>query len=380
MGKKFWMINNYASAGAEIKLYGPITSGHSWFDGGDTVTANDFAADLESLAGKDVTVRINSPGGDVFAAHAIHNQLLAYKGNVTVVIDGLCASAATIVAVAGKKIIMPSNALFMIHNPSIGLDDYYGAEDLNKVLNALKGVKDSIIAAYRKRCNISEVEISKLMDAETWMGAEECLSKGFIDEIEGEIKSVRNGNTLIINGLTVDVSKFKNFAGLKNNVKEADKMPDKVNTLVDKVINFLDSLTKSTENNAPTASKHSAANTVPANNEQAIADAVVAERKRIADLEAYDTKDNAVVAAMIAQAKQNGQTLDQIKPYIDTVEQNSGNGKAKDLVKNMIEDNKDSGVDNIGSTPKDDADKSAAGNAKALEAFVNTMNKYGGAK
>ena len=374
MGKKFWMINNYASAGAEIKLYGPITSGHSWFDGGDTVTANDFAADLESLAGKDVTVRINSPGGDVFAAHAIHNQLLAYKGNITVVIDGLCASAATIVAVAGKKIIMPANALFMIHNPSIGLDDYYGAEDLNKVLNALKGVKDSIIAAYRKRCNISEVEISKLMDAETWMGAEECLSKGFIDEIDGEVKTIRNGNTLIINGLTVDVSKFKNLAGLKNNVKEADKMPDKMNTLIDKAISFIDSFNKNSTNAVPAA----AAPQAPA--EDSVAAAVTAERQRIADLEAYDTKDNAVVAAMIAQAKQNGQTLDQIKPYIDTVEQNSGNGKAKDLVKNMIEDNKDSGVDNIGSTPKDDADKSAAGNAKALDDFVNTMNKYGGAK
>lgn len=360
MGKKFWEINNYASAGAEIKLYGPITSGHSWFDGGDTVTANDFASELEALAGKDVTVRINSPGGDVFAAHAIHNQLLAYKGNVTVVIDGLCASAATIVAVAGKKIIMPANALFMIHNPAIGLDDYYGAEDLSKVLNALKGVKDSIIAAYRKRCNVSEAEIGAMMDAETWMGAQECLDKGFIDAIDGEVKAVRNGNSLIINGLNVDVSKFKNFAGLKNTTKEADRMPEKMNTLVDKAISFFDSFNQNAEDNA--------------------AAAVAAERKRINDLDAYDAKDNAIVAAMIAQAKQNGQTIDDIKPYIDTVEKNSDNAPAKNLVKDMIEDNKDSGVNGIGSNPKADEEEAAANDAKMMDSFVKAMDNYGGKK
>ncbi len=369
MGKKFWEINNYASTGAEIKLYGPITSEHSWFDGGDTVTANDFASDLEALAGKDVTVRINSPGGDVFAAHAIHNQLLAYKGNVTVVIDGLCASAATIVAVAGRKIIMPANALFMIHNPAIGLDDYYGAEDLSKVLNALKGVKDSIIAAYRKRCNVSEAEISAMMDAETWMGAQECLDKGFIDAIDGEVKAVRNGNSLIINGLNVDVSKFKNFAGLKNTTKEADRMPENMNTLVDKAIRFFDSF-----------NKNAAAPAQQAPAEDNTAAAVAAERKRINDLDAYDAKDNAIVAAMIAQAKQNGQTIDDIKPYIDTVEKNSDNAPAKNLVKDMIEDNKDSGVNGIGSNPKADEEEAAANDAKMMDSFVKAMDNYGGKK
>lgn len=371
MNKRFWSVSNLASTEAEIKIYGPITSGHSWFDNGDSVAANDFIKDLESLGGKNLTVRINSPGGDVFAAHAIHNQLLAYKGNVTVVIDGLCASAATIVAVAGKKIIMPSNALFMIHNPAIGLDDYYGAEDLSKVLNALKGVKDSIIAAYRKRCKVPEAEISKMMDAETWMGAQECLDKGFIDEIDGTIEAVRNGNSLVINSLTVDLSGYKNLASIKNHVKEADNMPDKVNTLVDKAISFFDSFT-----NKPTASN----NAVLVDNAQTVADAVAAERQRVAGLEAYDTKDNAIVAAMIAQAKQNGQTIDQIKPYLDTIEKNSGNGKAKDLVKDMIKDNKESGVDDIGSAAKDDSAKAKNVNAKEIEAFVDAMNKYGGKK
>ena len=377
MSKKFWSVVNLANSEAEIKLYGPIASGHSWFDNGDEVTANDFIKDLESLGGKDLTVRINSPGGDVFAAHTIHNQLLAYKGNVTVIIDGLCASAATIVAVAGKKIIMPSNALFMIHNPAIGLDDYYGAEELNKVLNALKGVKDSIIAAYRKRCKVSDVEISQMMDAETWMGAQECLDKGFIDEIAGTVKAVRNGNSLIINSLTVDLSGYKNLASIKNHVKEADNMPDKVNTFFDEAINFFKNFSKPAANNQQAASAAPVAQNVP---EDTAAMAVAAERKRVTDLEAYDTKDNAVLAAMIAQAKQNGQTIDEIKPYLDTVEQNSGNGKAKDFVKNMIQDNKESGVEGVGSVPKDDGSQGAEADAKAMAAFVDAMDKLGGKK
>ena len=111
---------------------------------------------MESLGGKDVTVRINCAGGDVFAANAIHNLLCSYKGKVTVVIDGLAASAATIVAMAGDKIIMPTNALFMIHNPAIGMSDYYMADELMQMAQALKTIKASIIASYKKRCNLSD--------------------------------------------------------------------------------------------------------------------------------------------------------------------------------------------------------------------------------
>ena len=142
MKDRFWQIKNQVNGSGEILLYGPIASSRSWFN--DTVTPQEFARDLESLNGKDVTVRINSGGGDVFAAHAIHNQLVAYKGRVTVIIDGLAASAATIVAMAGQKIIMPSNSMMMIHNPAIGMDDYYTAEDLQKYVDALTAIKGSI--------------------------------------------------------------------------------------------------------------------------------------------------------------------------------------------------------------------------------------------
>ena len=144
MNDKFWQVKNEVNSNAEILLYSPIAGQKSWF--GDEVSPQEFATDLESLGGKDVTVRINCAGGDVFAANAIHNLLCSYKGKVTVVIDGLAASAATIVAMAGDKIIMPTNALFMIHNPAIGMSDYYMADELMQMAQALKTIKASIIA------------------------------------------------------------------------------------------------------------------------------------------------------------------------------------------------------------------------------------------
>lgn len=146
-------------------------------------------------------------------------------------------------------------------------------------------------------------------------------------------------------------------------------MPENMNTLIDKAIRFFDSF-----------NKNAAAPAQQAPAEDNTAAAVAAERKRINDLDAYDAKDNAIVAAMIAQAKQNGQTIDDIKPYIDTVEKNSDNAPAKNLVKDMIEDNKDSGVNGIGSNPKADEEEAAANDAKMMDSFVKAMDNYGGKK
>ena len=121
--KHFWNFQDSAGGdAADLYIYGPIVSSSSWWD--DSIDAVQFSEDLKALGGKDVTVHINSPGGDVFAAHAIHNQLIAYAGNVDVVIDGIAASAATIIAMAGARITMPTNSMMMIHNPAMGLDDH----------------------------------------------------------------------------------------------------------------------------------------------------------------------------------------------------------------------------------------------------------------
>ena len=378
MPSKFWQVKNEVNGNSEILLYGPIAGESSWWR--DEVTPKNFAADLESLGGRDVTVRINSGGGDVFAAHAIHNQLVSYKGRVTVVIDGLAASAATIIAVAGDRIIMPSNALFMIHNPAIGLSDYYGADELLKAAEALNTIKDSIVAAYRKRCKASAEELAAMMDAETWMGAAECLEKGFVDEIQGSVSPVLNESSLVVNSVNFNIKNFKNQDALKACINK--KTEEKT---MSKLEEFLNSLgLKFADESQPTASAP-AQNAVPqpAVNQEAIAKAAVeAERQRIAALEVLDDGDNQAVTAIIAEAKKNGKTADDVKPYINAVKtippvQNA----AQQLVANMIGDNKASGVEGIGTGAVDDAAVEKAADAKAMDAMAQVMNKkFGGAK
>lgn len=378
MPSKFWQVKNEVNGNSEILLYGPIAGERSWW--GDEVTPRSFAEDLESLNGKDVTVRINSGGGDVFAAHAIHNQLIAYKGKVTVVIDGLAASAATIIAVAGDRIIMPSNALFMIHNPAIGLSDYYGAEELVQAVNALNAIKDSIVAAYRKRCKASAEELAAMMDAETWMGAAECLEKGFVDEIQGSVSPVLNGSSLVVNSVNFNIKNFKNQDALKACIQNQTE----VKSMNNKLEAFLNGLgLKLVDENQPTASVQNVAPQQPAVDAEQIAkNAVEAERQRVAALEALDGGDNQAVAAIIAEAKKNGKTADDVKPYIDAVKtvpavQNA----AQQLVANMIGDNKASGVEGIGTGAVDEAALEKAADAKAMDAMAQVMNKkFGGAK
>lgn len=375
---KFWQVKNEVNGNSEILLYGPIAGERSWW--GDEVTPRSFAEDLESLNGKDVTVRINSGGGDVFAAHAIHNQLIAYKGKVTVVIDGLAASAATIIAVAGDRIIMPSNALFMIHNPAIGLSDYYGAEELAQAVEALNAIKASIVAAYRKRCKVSAEELAAMMDAETWMGAAECLEKGFVDEINGSVTPVLNGNSLIVNSVQFDTCKFKNQDALKSCINK--KTEEKTMSKLEEILNSLG--LKVVDESQPTASA-TAQNVVPqpAVDQEAIAKAAVeAERQRVADLEALDSGNNAAVTAIINQAKADGKTAADVQPYIDAVKalppvQNA----AQKVVADMIDDAKTSGAEGIGSGAIDEAALEKAADEKAMDNMVKVMNnKLGGAK
>lgn len=378
MPSKFWQVKNEVNGNSEILLYGPIAGESSWWD--DEVTPRSFAEDLENLGGKDVTVRINSGGGDVFAAHAIHNQLVAYKGRVTVVIDGLAASAATIIAVAGDRIIMPANALFMIHNPAIGLSDYYGAEELLKAAEALNTIKGSIVAAYRKRCKASAEELAAMMDAETWMGAAECLEKGFVDEIQGSVSPVLNGSSLVVNSVNFNIKNFKNQDALKaclNKKVEVKSMNNKLEA-------FLNGLgLKLVDENQPTVPVQNVASQLPAVDAEQIAkNAVEAERQRVAALEALDSGDNPAVTAIIAEAKKNGKTADDVKTYVDAVKTVPVvQDAAQQLVADMIGDNKASGVEGIGTGAVDEAALEKAADAKAMDAMAQVMNKkFGGVK
>lgn len=206
--RKFWQFRNSAEGdSAELLFYGPIAE-ESWW--GDEVTPRQFADDLKALGNVgSIRVRMHSPGGDVFAAHAIHSQLKAHPAKVTVYIDGLAASAASVVAMAGDTVIMPRNAMMMIHNPwTITWGD---ARDLRSMADVLDKVRDSIIAAYEAKTGLDRNRLIGLLNSETWMTAAEAKDLGFADEIDEPINvsaSIRGG-AYIVNGVGFDLAKFK---------------------------------------------------------------------------------------------------------------------------------------------------------------------------
>lgn len=187
--KKFWNIAN----GNEIILDGYISE-TSWYGNETDITPKAFKKDLESLNG-DITVSINSPGGDVFAASSIYSMIKEYKGKVTVKITGIAASAASVVAMAGDKVLINPTGYMMIHNPSmVAIGE---KADMEIAAKALDEIKEGIINAYAKKTGKERDEISKMMDNETWMSAQTAIEMRFADGVlyddtQGDKKNTDN--------------------------------------------------------------------------------------------------------------------------------------------------------------------------------------------
>lgn len=178
MKRKFWnWVRNENDESRTLFLNGEI-SDETWY--GDEVTPQMFKEELQDGEG-DITVWINSPGGDVFAAAQIYNMLMDYKGNVTVKIDGLAASAASVIAMAGTEVQMSPVAMMMIHNPAtIAIGD---SSEMKKAIDMLDEVKESIMNAYEIKTGLSRSRISHLMDAESWFNAKKAVELGFADKL-----------------------------------------------------------------------------------------------------------------------------------------------------------------------------------------------------
>ncbi|CAB0862050.1 Clp protease ClpP [Corynebacterium diphtheriae] len=160
-----------------LRISGTIAE-ESWFD--DDITPSIFAQELNAGSGP-VTIWLNSPGGDVVAAAQIYNMLIDYPGHVTVNIDGIAASAASVIAMAATKVAMSPVSMLMIHNPAtMAVGD---KDELARAMSMLDSVKESILNAYQEKTNLSRAKLSKLMDAETWMDARAAIDMGFADEL-----------------------------------------------------------------------------------------------------------------------------------------------------------------------------------------------------
>lgn len=202
--KKFWQFRNQTEESAELLLYGDI-SDTSWW--GDEVTPKQFADELNALGGiNEITVRINSGGGDVFAATAIGNMLEQHKASVTAKIDGLCASAATIVACHCSKVVAANDSTYMIHPVKMGLFGYADAVTLQQYLDALGAIRDNIISLYAKKTGRDKDEVAQQMDNTSWFTGAEAKENGFVDELiddtEDEETVIENrGGLLFVNSI-----------------------------------------------------------------------------------------------------------------------------------------------------------------------------------
>lgn len=180
--KKFWNFKALDENTGELTLYGEIAD-TTWR--GDEITPKEFKADLDGLGDiNTLNIYINSPGGDVFAGQAMHSMLKRHKAHKNVYIDGLAASIASVIAMAGDTIFMPQNAMMMIHNPwTFGIGN---AAEFRKLADDLDKIRESLIAAYESRSALLRDEIIALMDKETWLTADECKEYGFCDVVEEE--------------------------------------------------------------------------------------------------------------------------------------------------------------------------------------------------
>ncbi|MEE0505708.1 MAG: Clp protease ClpP [Ruminococcus callidus] len=175
---KFWnFIKNEETSETELYFEGPISSS-TWY--GDELTPALFKDELNKHPGN-LTVWISSPGGDVFAASQIYTMLKNHKGRITVKIDSLAASAASVVAMAGDETLIAPTALMMIHDPSTCAMG--NKADMEKAIILLDEVKESIINAYETKSHLSRNKIAKLMSDETWLNAKKAHEMGFVDGI-----------------------------------------------------------------------------------------------------------------------------------------------------------------------------------------------------
>lgn len=210
---KWYDIKAKSEDVAEVWIYDEI--GEDWF--GEGITAKRFVEEITALEVSDIALHINSPGGSVFDGQAIYTALKRHSAKVTTYIDGLAASIASVVAMAGDTIIMPSNAMMMIHDPwAITLGN---STEMRKMADTLDKVSETILNVYAERSDKPREEIAAAMAAETWLTASDAAEYGFVDDITSDMRIAAS----------FDLSRFRHVpAGFAACAMEPEEVPEEV--------------------------------------------------------------------------------------------------------------------------------------------------------
>lgn len=370
MPGKFWQFRNQAETGAELILYGDI-SDTSWW--GDEVTPKQFAKDLNALgAVGEISVRINSGGGDVFAAQTIGNLLEQHSAVVTARIDGLCASAATIVASHCNKVIAANDSTYMIHPVKLGIRGYADAVVLQRYLDALAAIKENIIGLYTRKTGRGRDEITSWMDATSWWTAAQAKENGFVDELtdNGEDAVVENrSGVLFVNSVDMHIP-FDKAPQFVQNGLAAVQTP---------VIQLKhQNKEENTQMEIKTAEELRAAYPELVNQieQTAVKKGAEEERARIRDIEEMALPGSEEVTAE-AKFVNPMSASDYAKAAMKHVKTQ---GAA--WLQQMGQEAEESGANDVGSVPvpedKDSATAAIAQAKKDAAVFMNSVNKQGG--
>lgn len=358
MPKKFWKIKKLSDSEGELVLYGEIADERPWWDSESSyIVPKEFNEAMKSLETKSkITVRINSNGGDPFAATAIYTMLKQQPATKDVIIEGIAASAATIIVCAGDTVKAPSNALFMIHNPAVLAYDYMTENDLDKMSNALKSIKASIIQAYLQKSNKTEEELSQLMDDETWMTGNQAKDAGFIDDIlfeNADITASADRKFVFSNHIKMDIGALKpipNIQVMKTITESEENKLMEIKNSADLQKQYPD-LTKELVN--------SAVNT-----------AIDTERQRIKDIEEISAN---IAPELVAEAKFE-KPVSAAELAFNALKHDKT--LASTYLENIKDDVQNSGMEQVGTAEGESVPGKAKNTTKKISAFARAAMKF----
>ncbi len=279
------------------------------------ITAKSFLEDLKKLKGKDVTVHINSTGGDVFQGQAIYTALKNYSGKVTVKIEGLAASMATIIALAADRVEMTSNSLFMIHSP---MSNVFGNKaQMRKQINALEKVETTMLSVYKAKTNISEDDIEQMMARETWLSAHEALELGFVDEVLGAVKVVARYDLSGYQNKTPE--EILNTLNIDNHKKESTMSEDLKTWFVGQISDLKQMIVGKAEEQQPEAAAEVAPEETQEQPQEASTDVNVEELK--AQLESLTEERDSLSQKLSSQKEKSNESKEEFKTQFDQMAQ-----------------------------------------------------------
>lgn len=379
---RFWNIASTGEDSGEILLYGDIVRRQpvDWWTGepvsGQFITPEGFLEDLETVKGKkNITIKINSCGGDLYTGIAIHNAIKGLSGNKTVIVEGIAASAASVIMCAGDEVKVYPGSMVMIHGVSGLLMDYYNMQDIEKIQKDFDASERAIAEIYHAKTGIEVDELRNMMAEETWMVGQEAVDKGFADtliEDEGpELSMSADKKVLLVAGIRHDIGAFKRIPGsipVNNSIHAAPVAGNKNKPSVEGG--------KKREEKPMTAEElraqhgeiiaqieHEAAETARTN-------AIAEERARLQAIEEIEASVGD--AQMIRDAKYGEKPMTAEQLAFAAMKKQAALGAQH--IANMNADNANSGAAEVGAAPNGGEEGSENDDKAKVDAIVNLYN------